>query len=212
MAQLAMLARAPSAPPAALALTMRLRLETRDAHDRIKANPQLQRLIAPDLTREEYRALLARLFGHHAPAETSLAEAMDLLPPAMDLPRRLRRTALMAVDLAALGFSPVRIEALPRCAGMAVRRREQAWGLLYALEESRLAGPAIACHLSGLLGLRPATGAACMAPNRSEAGPLRRGFKAMLDEAGAIGELDAEAVVDAARLAFERLDRWVAGG
>ncbi len=193
-------------------LTARLRLETRDAHDKIEANPQFARLMAPDLTREEYRALLARLFGHHAPAEAALAEAMHLLPAALALPRRLSRTALLAADLAALGFSPSRVEALPRCVGITIRNREQAWGLLYVLEGSSLGGQVIARHLAGLLELGPGTGAGGLVPHGNETGQLWRGFKSMLDALGAIGGIDADAVIDSARLAFDRLDRWVAGG
>lgn len=207
-----MSAHAALAEPAAAAmpqpLSARLRLETRDAHDRIEANPHFARLMAPDLTRQEYRALLARLFGHHAPAEASLAQAMALLPAGLDLPRRLSRTALMAGDLAALGFSPARVAALPRCAGIQLRRREQAWGLLYVLEGSSLGGQVIARHLEALLEIGPGTGAAGMVPHGAATGQLWREFKSMLDQAA----LDGDAVVDAARQAFDRLDRWVAGG
>ncbi|OYX11105.1 MAG: hypothetical protein B7Z11_05445 [Acidovorax sp. 32-64-7] len=42
-------------------LAARLRRETRDLHDRIEANHRFARLMAPDLTRGEYRGLVARL-------------------------------------------------------------------------------------------------------------------------------------------------------
>ncbi len=200
-------------------LSARLRLQTRAAHDRIEANPHFARLMAPDLTRPEYHALVARLFGHHAAAEAGLAGAAALLPDRLGLAGRLRRTALLGADLVALGSTPVQVAALPRCPGLALRRPEEAWGVLYVLEGSSLGGQVIARHLAQHLQIGPSTGASGMAPYGAETGALWRGFKDALDEAFAMGApdhvctrgaLDAEAVIDAACQAFDRLDRWVA--
>lgn len=191
-------------------LSARLRLQTRAAHDRIEANPHFARLMAPNLTRPEYHALVARLFGHHAAAEAALAATAALLPARLGLAGRLRRTALLGADLIALGSTAAQIAALPRCPGLAMRQPEDAWGVLYVLEGSSLGGQVIARHLAQHLQIGAGNGAAGMAPYGAETGALWRGFKDTLDEHGSGGALDNEAVIDAACQAFDRLDRWVA--
>ena len=71
-------AKAGSPPPGGAAFSLRLRHETHAAHDHIEANPRMRRLMAPDLTREEYRALTSRFYGFHAAAELAVAGAAGL--------------------------------------------------------------------------------------------------------------------------------------
>lgn len=192
-------------------LSLRLRHATHDQHAQIEANPRFARLMAPDLTRDEYRVLLARLFGHHAPAEAALGAAAQLLPAALGLPRRLRRTGLLAADLVALGMAAPRIAGLPRCQDHAIRSAAEAWGLLYVLEGATLGGQVIARHLALTLGLGPQDGAGALVPHGAETGALWRGFKQALDEAAEDPDFDSEATIEAARRAFGTLDAWVAG-
>lgn len=197
--------------PAAEGIAQLLRVGTRDLHDRIEANPHFSRLMAPDLTLDEYCALLARIYGHHAAAEAELAQAASLLPPGLMLERRLRRTALLANDLAQLGLEPAAVAALPRCQVAVCATAEDAWGQLYVLEGSALGGQLIARHLATTLLLGPQSGAGGMVPHGAETGVLWRGFKQALEDAGDSGTIEAEFVVAAARRAFATLDAWVAG-
>lgn len=186
-----------------------LRAATAAAHARIEANPRLARLLAEDLSSEEYAAILARLLGHHAPAEAAIAawaaREAGALPATLDLPRRLDRTARLSADLAALGFSAARIAALPRAAIAPFTRAEEAWGMLYLLEGSALGGQVIARHRARRLGLSAATGAGALAT--PGAGRRWQGFRAHL----AAAPLDAAALAEAANEDFARLDAWMAG-
>jgi len=197
------------APPPALSL--RLRLETRDLHDRIEANGRFARLMAPDLTRAEYTALTARLYGHHVAAEAALAAVAPLLPASLDLQRRLSRRAAFTADLRALGLDDRAIVMLPRCPGYRLRTAAQGWGLLYLLEGATLGGQLIARHLTGTLGLGPESGAAGVVPHGADTGLLWRQFKQVLDEAALLDGLDQDAVIASARHGFTTLDAWVAG-
>jgi len=188
----------------------RLREETRLQHDRIEANPRFKRLMAPDLSREEYRALVARLYGFHLVAEAAVAGAARMLPPELSLGRRLRRTSLLAADLAALGLSEAAVAVLPLCTMRPCRRAEEAWGVLYLLEGSSLGGQVIARHLAVTLGLTATTGASGMAPYGAETGELWRAFKQALDTAAVDGTLDQDLVISAAQEGFAALDAWVA--
>ncbi len=191
------------------ALSARLRAETRDMHDRIEANPRFSRLMAPDLSLKEYRTLIIGLFGHHAGAEAALALAPGL-PEALKLPCRLTRTAALAADLRALGMSEAAITALPRCAAYRLDSAEAAWGALYVLEGSTLGGQLIARHLATILGLGPDRGAAGLVPHGARTGALWREFRELMDDGAAMGEIDADSVIAAARHAFVTLDDWVA--
>jgi len=194
------------APPP---LSARLRMETRDLHDRIEANPRFCRLMAPDLSLAEYHALIVALFGHHAGAEAALAGAPGL-PAVLGLSRRLTRTAALTADLRALGLTEAAIARLPRCAAYLIDSPEAAWGALYVLEGSTLGGQLIARHLAATLGLGPETGAAGLVPHGAQTGALWRQFRELMDEAAAMGEIDTDAVIAAARHAFATLDEWVA--
>lgn len=205
------LAEAPVFPALAPPLTLRLRQETRDLHDRIEANARFARLMAPDLTLAEYRRLVARLHGHHAPLEAALEAMAHRLPACLALHRRLNRRAALAADLLALGFAPDAIAALPRCEAFVIRSVEQALGALYVLEGSTLGGQLIARHLQATLGIGPTTGAAHVVPHGAETGTLWRDFRLALDEGAEAAQFDPDAVITAARHAFDRLDRWVAG-
>jgi heme oxygenase len=149
------------------------------------------------------------MHGHHAPAEAALAGARGLLPAALRLERRLRRAPLLAADLQLLGLSPAEVAALPLCPMPAIREREQAWGLLYVLEGSALGGQLVARHVATLLGLDATNGAGGVVPHGAETGALWRDFKELLDGAAQSGDLDQQAVVEAANQAFARLDAWV---
>ncbi|NGM19595.1 biliverdin-producing heme oxygenase [Roseomonas stagni] len=200
------------APPltATPPLTLRLRQETRAEHERIEANSRFSRLMAPDLTMAEYRLLVARLHGHHAPLEAALEAMAHRLPACLALHRRLNRRVALADDLVALGFTPADIAALPRCEALAIRSVEQALGALYVLEGSTLGGQLIARHLRATLGIGAADGAAHVVPYGPETGTLWRDFRLALDAGADAAQFDPDAVIAAARRAFDRLDRWMA--
>ncbi len=205
------LAEAPAFPTLAPPLTLRLRQETRDLHDRIEANARFARLMAPDLTMAEYSRLVARLHGHHAPLESALEAMAHRLPACLALHRRLNRRAALVDDLVALGYTPDAIAALPRCEALAIRSVEQALGALYVLEGSTLGGQLIARHLHATLGIGAADGAAHVVPHGPETGTLWRDFRLALDEGAEAAQFDPDAVIAAARRAFDVLDRWMAG-
>jgi len=200
---------APAAPPPLF--SVRLRLGTHAAHEAIEANPRFARLMAPDLTRAEYRALTARMYGFHAVAEAMVADAARLLPADLALERRLRRTWLLANDLRALGVTEAALAALPRCPLAPCGTAEEAWGLLYLLEGSSLGGQLIARHLAATLGLGPETGAGGMTPHGEATGALWRGFKQALDQAALAPGFDPDAMIAAANHGFTALDTWVRG-
>lgn len=88
----------------------RLDAETRDLHADVDRH--WLDLMASGVTRETYRAHLARVYGFEAPLESALAYTKQLV-----IRDRLdrSRSGLIAQDLLALGMSPHKLAALPQC-------------------------------------------------------------------------------------------------
>jgi heme oxygenase len=96
-----------SQTPASLRL---LDAETRDLHADVDRH--WLDLMASGVTRETYRAHLARVYGFEAPLEGALAYTKQLvIRDRMDR----SRSGLIAQDLLALGMSPHKLAVLPQC-------------------------------------------------------------------------------------------------
>jgi heme oxygenase len=96
-----------SQTPASLRL---LDAETRDLHADVDRH--WLDLMASGVTRETYRAHLARVYGFEAPLEGELAYTKQLvIRDRMDR----SRSGLIAQDLLALGMSPYKLAVLPQC-------------------------------------------------------------------------------------------------
>ena len=92
----------------------RLDMETRDHHAGVDG--YWLDLMASGVTREQYKALLVRIYGFEAPIESALAYT----PHLVIADRRERtRSALIVQDLLALGITPGKITALPQCDSIA---------------------------------------------------------------------------------------------
>jgi len=88
----------------------RLDAETRDLHADVDRH--WLDLMASGVTKDTYRAHLARVYGFEAPLESALAYTKQLV-----IRDRLdrSRSGLIAQDLLALGMSPHKLAALPQC-------------------------------------------------------------------------------------------------
>jgi heme oxygenase len=92
----------------------RLDMETREQHGEVDG--YWLDLMASGVTREQYKALLTRIYGFEAPVESALAYT----PHLVIADRRERtRSALIVQDLLALGITPGKITALPQCNSIA---------------------------------------------------------------------------------------------
>jgi heme oxygenase len=125
-----------------------LKDSTRGAHDQIERNAVLKRLLADDLTKAEYTAILARYLGFFHPLEEKLARQAELKQKVSDFESRTK-TRKLEHDLAALGLSNEKIAELPRAATVPdAASFASAMGVLYVCEGSNLGGRLIAKHLS----------------------------------------------------------------
>ncbi len=186
-----------------------LKESTRGAHDQIERNAVLKRLLADDLTKNEYTAILARYLGFFHPLEENLSSQPELRRNVPDFEARTK-TRKLEHDLAALGLSPEQIARLPRTERVPnAATFAKAIGVLYVCEGSNLGGRLIAKHLSKFDFFRDETS------SFFEIDPQVVGsrWKAFLDllsalpqDSGFIGEASS-----AAGLTFSTLDSWMAG-
>ena len=180
----------------------RLRAATAADHDRVEA---ALGLMQPDLDRVRLAASLATLHGFWRAAEDGLAGWAQRCPAdAADLDWSQRRRAhLYAVDLAALGATPV-----PEAAPLPpVRDTDEALGRLYVLEGATLGGTFIDRHLAALPALAGVRLRA-FSPYGERTGAMWHAFRRWT-RAHVAGPGDADRVVAAARETFAILAAWV---
>jgi heme oxygenase len=187
----------------------RLRAGTREAHARIETVPALSRLMAPDLTHDEYIALLQHLHAFHTQFEPAIAAALEARPEAAAMLDGARPRAL-AEDLVWFGARPVMPPSLPR-----LDTTGAALGALYVIEGSGLGGRVIARHLMGSLGVGAGSGGSFYCNLSADAARQRWHRLCALLEPANGSDVDAaesgetERMVDGALQTFGALDRFL---
>ena len=186
----------------------RLKHETHAAHMRLEATVDLPGRLR---SAETYRALLARFYSFYAPLEPRILARSEWAQHDFPIAQRAKVPAL-ARDLAALGFTPEALAALPRCEELpALASFPAALGAMYVLEGATLGGQLISRAVRAELGFAPETGCAFFASYGRELGPMWQAFRALLARAEAENPASADAIVAGARATFAALGAWIAG-
>ncbi|CAL75166.1 putative Bacteriophytochrome heme oxygenase, BphO-like [Bradyrhizobium sp. ORS 278] len=187
---------------------LRLRNETRAAHESIEKNGCLKRLLADDLTRSEYAGILRRLTAFYVPVEREWLRWAEQLPAALELEARAGKAALLFADLAALQApAPDRAAYADFAPFDAV---EQAWGCIYVIEGSTMGGQLIARSLLQTLKVTSGNGASFYSPYGTDVGAKWQAFKKAMSRAVDDQNLDLDKMIDGAQRTFSALDRWMA--
>lgn len=183
---------------------VKLRQETQASHVALE---QGLPLMAPDLSRERYVALLRRFYGFYAPVERRVSAYRDPASWPDGLDRR--KVGLLERDLLCLGHAAGDLSGLPRCPAVPrAPSRAAELGLMYVLEGATLGGQLIQRHVKAVLGLDAACGCAFFASYGRDAGAMWRSFCGVLERELATGPQQDEAVV-AARETFDALRHWL---
>jgi len=186
-----------------------LRAATGAVHDRLHGLVSFARLAGGTITRDEYRALLARLHGFHGAMELALAAGPSLAPWGIDLTAR-RRSPLLAEDLAALG-DPATPLVPPLAAPIPVPdSAAAAMGWLYVAEGSTLGGLHLARALDPMLG-KAAEGRRFLLGHGARHGAMWRDCCAAIEACGA-DPARRQAMVAGAVAGFLAFEAWFAAG
>ncbi|HUS32679.1 MAG TPA: biliverdin-producing heme oxygenase [Kofleriaceae bacterium] len=125
---------------------LRLNLETQSHH--AMADQLWAPLLAPDVTKWQYVARLALVYGFEAPLESALAYTPNLRL-AIDIRSRIR-AGRVAQDLITLGLSAGEVADLPQCGQMAPFSSPlEGLGWLYVSERSTLQHDAVRKNVVG---------------------------------------------------------------
>jgi len=191
----------PAAGSSLALLRQHTRIEHARLEDRLDIFTRLQ-------GRDEYRALLIRMYGLYGPLEARLLEVGHRHALPLDVAAR-RKAPLLERDLAVLGLDSMARAAIPRCAALpALDSAVTALGCLYVLEGATLGGQLIARHLERHLGIGTDTGAAFFTAYGERVGAMWRAVGAAL-AAYTCAPGEEEAMVGAARATFEAFEGWL---
>ena len=191
-------------------LRTRLREATAQIHERLHGHAGLGAAASGAMTREDYRLLLARLWGFHRAFEGALDDAARSLRLEIVMADRARAPMLEA-DLMTLGLGAAEIAQLP-CCDHIFRPTDEAsfMGALSVGEGSTLGGIQIACALSGLFGGSEGEGRKFCLGDGERHGVMWRGFLERLDAFAGDGPREASAV-DGAVKTFADFEIWMDG-
>lgn len=179
-----------------------LRRATCAAHLRLHGHPSLAALAAGAITQEQYRRLLARLYGFHLPLEQALIAAARR----HGVDRLIRaRTHLLARDLVDLGADEETIAALPMARRVEPRGHGEWLGALYVREGSTLGAARLAAALDPLLGAGVLRGRRFLSSGDET---VWRECCAALEDGAARGLLPE--MTEGARATFEAIELWLA--
>lgn len=188
----------------------RLKRETRSQHEQMEATVDLFNRIT---SLEDYRELLARLWGFYAPLEQLIGRAGIASSLTFNWPVR-QKEPLLRRDLLALGVNMQGMAQLPQASSLQLPQLESAaatWGCLYVLEGATLGGAVIARHLQQTFGLHAHNGAAFYNAYGPDIGPMWKAFGEALTEFAGLQPIEAEQdVVSGAAATFDGLRAWLA--
>jgi heme oxygenase len=188
-----------------LRLLARLNEETQIHH--ADADSDVDRyLFCANVTADEYRTYLQRVYGYLVPLEAALATAPEL-DTLIDI-RGRAKSALVAHDLLALGMTMTEVNALPQCVRVPTfRGPAAALGWMYVVERPMLASAVIRGHLSAYLPAEMATASAYFLAYAGQVGAMWRELGLVMEQVAQTASI-ADRIVVAAHDAFRTLQRW----
>ncbi len=186
---------------------MALRVATREAHAGLEENPCMRRLMASDVTLDDYAHVLRIFAAWHGPVEGLLSDLHQIDP---DAGRRQCKALWLDADLTALAGQTTAVPpSLTIGAVTGLVRPEDVpsmLGMAYVVEGATLGGELIARHLSRSFG--------CQVPMRfftaygDQRSAMWQGFQLLLEKF--IGDRAAlDAAIGAANDTFRSLDQWL---
>jgi heme oxygenase len=173
-----------------------LREATSETHARLHLHPGFAAIQDGTIDLAGYRALLARLYGFHAPFEAAVGIAAD-------------RSSWLQDDLRAVTQGACNLANIPRCESLtAFDTPARRLGALYVIEGSTLGGRQLARNLDALLGSAGTAGRRFFLGRGAETSVAWNAFLSRLTSAASSPAMHAEIVGSAVRT-FDIFQEWM---
>jgi heme oxygenase (biliverdin-IX-beta and delta-forming) len=188
-----------------LRMLVRLNEETQPHH--AEADSDVDRyLFRPNVTAEDYRTYLSRVYGFLVPLEAALAMAPGL-EEVIDV--RLRaKSALVVHDLMALGMNMQQVNELPQCQTIpAFRGPAAALGWMYVIERPLLASAVLRGHLATYLRAEMAYASSYLGCYAGQVGTVWRELGEAMDRVAYTSSV-ADLIVSSAHQAFRTMNHF----
>ena len=198
-------------PKRTCSVRQQLRDATSEVHEALHDHPDFVSLLEERMTRIEYRALLARLYGYYWALERGLRATSPAVLRGFNV-RERERSADLRADLLFLGLSRNDIDALPVCEALMrpVRSNAELMGRLYVVEGAALGGKIIASKLDRLLGAEGVEGRRFFS-GRALPDPLPwPAFCRLLESESSRSGI--RAVIEGAETTFRNMADWLTDG
>jgi heme oxygenase len=189
---------------------LQLRQATRPNHEAIEENPYLKRLLAGDISKEEYVSILKKLAAFYAPVEDEWLRWASRFPKELEIEARACKTALLREDLAELDDERPDQQDQLHFDLAPFQSLEEVWGCVYVIEGSTVGGQLIAKALANSLGVTTGHGGSFYSPYGETTALRWQIFRKTLNDAVESQALDLDKMTTAARSTFSSLDRWMA--
>jgi heme oxygenase len=187
-----------------LRMLVRLNEETQPHH--AEADADVDRyLFRANVTAEDYRAYLARVYGFIVPVEGALSMAPGL-GEVIDL-RARAKAALVVHDLLALGMTMTEVNQLPQCQVPQLKGPAAALGWMFVVERPLLGSAVLLGHLSTYLRAEMAYASAYMTCYSGKVGTMWRELGSAMDRVAYNPTLGAR-LISSAHDAFRTLIRF----
>ena len=185
-----------------------LRQQTRASHEHIERVPRLARLFMSDYRRDDYRDLLARLYGFYEAIESVLFT--DLPVFAQPVLSHRRKSRLIAKDLEALNVKRAEIDRLPLCFKLPPLNNYAArMGVFYVLEGATLGGELIRRRLLERFGVEIAPALNFYGCYGEKAGSEWRAFRDFMTDHFDGCQQSIDDAVSSANITFDCLGDWL---
>jgi len=179
-------------------------------HDEAERRGPLHKIPDKNITLEEYKAILERLYGFVSVAEDTIHTRLTDQCVGLDYEKR-RRIGHLEKDLLFLGSSQESIEQIPRCTDLSyVETTPDALGCLYLFEGSRLGGLVLSKSLCEHFRFKDYQGYAYFCSNGFEVTFMWSSFKDFM-ETYVHKHGGGHEIMSSAQKGFALLNKWLAG-
>ncbi|MGD9819503.1 MAG: biliverdin-producing heme oxygenase [Desulfomonilaceae bacterium] len=177
-------------------------------HDEAEKRGPLKEIVSKTIKQDEYKKILERLYGFVFVSETITGPILSASDIDIEWNTRIRSPHLEK-DLTFFGESESSIKSLPKCESLLnIKKPEEALGLVYLMEGSRLGGLVLAKALRQHFRFKNYQGYSYFSSNGTDMGPLWLSFQHLIQSYVEIHQ-SGDQIIESAVNNFKILNDWL---